>query len=41
MNTADVKGGKPIAVWLQPISGGYAVNSLVAFYDILLISIQF
>jgi hypothetical protein len=30
-NTADVTGGKPIAVWLQSISGGYAVNPLVAF----------
>jgi hypothetical protein len=33
-NTADVTGGKPIAVWLQSISGGDAVNPLVAFYDI-------
>jgi hypothetical protein len=34
MNTADVTGGKTIAVWLQSISGGSAVNPLVAFYDI-------
>jgi hypothetical protein len=27
-------GGKPIALWLQPISGGDAINLLVAFYDI-------
>jgi hypothetical protein len=33
-NTADVTGGKPIAVWLQYISGGDAVNPFVAFYDI-------
>jgi hypothetical protein len=33
-NTADVTGGKPIAVWLQSISGGDAVNPLVAFNDI-------
>jgi hypothetical protein len=33
-NTVDVTGGKPIAVWLQSISGGDAVNPLVAFYDI-------
>jgi hypothetical protein len=32
-NTADVTGGKPIAVLLQPISGVSAINSLVAFYD--------
>jgi hypothetical protein len=31
---ADVKGGKPIAIWLQYISGGDTVNPLVAFYDI-------
>jgi hypothetical protein len=31
-NTADVTGGKPIAVLLQSISG--AINPLVAFYDI-------
>jgi hypothetical protein len=34
MNTADVIGGKPIAVLLQSISGVSAVNPLVAFYDI-------
>jgi hypothetical protein len=33
-NTADVTGGKPIAVLLQFISGVSAVNPLVAFYDI-------
>jgi hypothetical protein len=33
-NTADVTGGKPIAVLLQSISGGSAINPLVAFYDI-------
>jgi hypothetical protein len=33
-NTADVTGGKPIAVWLQSISGGDAVYPLVAFNDI-------
>jgi hypothetical protein len=33
-NTADVTGGKPIAVFLQSISGVSAVNPLVAFYDI-------
>jgi hypothetical protein len=33
-NTADVTGGKPIAVLLQSISGVGAINSLVAFYDI-------
>jgi hypothetical protein len=32
-NTADVTGGKPIAV-LQSISGVIAINSLVAFYNI-------
>jgi hypothetical protein len=26
-------GGKPIAVWLQPISGESAINPLIAFYD--------
>jgi hypothetical protein len=31
-NTADVTGGKPIAVCSHSISG--AVNPLVAFYDI-------
>jgi hypothetical protein len=30
-NTADVTGGKPIAVFLQSISGVIAIN---AFYDI-------
>jgi hypothetical protein len=34
MNTADVIGGKPIAVLLQSISGVNAINPLVAFYDI-------
>jgi hypothetical protein len=34
MNTADVTGGKPIFVLLQPISGVSAINPLVAFYDI-------
>jgi hypothetical protein len=33
-NTADVTGGKPIAVLLQYISGGSAIIPLVAFYDI-------
>jgi hypothetical protein len=33
-NNADVTGGKPIAVVLQPISGVSAINPLVAFYDI-------
>jgi hypothetical protein len=34
-NTADVTGGKPIAVFLQSISGGVSfINPLVAFYDI-------
>jgi hypothetical protein len=33
-NTADVTGGKPIAVVLQSISGVSAINPLVAFYDI-------
>jgi hypothetical protein len=32
-NTADVTGGKPIAVLLQSISGESAINPLVAFYD--------
>jgi hypothetical protein len=31
MNTADVTGGKPIAVLLQSISG---VSAISAFYDI-------
>jgi hypothetical protein len=33
-NTADVTGGKPIAVPLHSISGVSAINPLVAFYDI-------
>jgi hypothetical protein len=33
-NTADVIGGKPIAVFLHSISGVSAINPLVAFYDI-------
>jgi hypothetical protein len=33
-NIADVIGGKPIAVFLQSISGVSAIDSLVAFYDI-------
>jgi hypothetical protein len=33
-NTEDVTCGKPIAVSLQSISGGDAVNPLVAVYDI-------
>jgi hypothetical protein len=33
-NTADVTGGKPIAVFLQSILGVIAINPLVAFYDI-------
>jgi hypothetical protein len=33
-NTADVTGGKPIAVLLQSIAGVSALNPLVAFYDI-------
>jgi hypothetical protein len=33
-NTADVTGGKPIAVLLQAISGVNAINPLVALYDI-------
>jgi hypothetical protein len=32
-NTADVTGGKPIAVFLQSISGVSAINPLVALYD--------
>jgi hypothetical protein len=32
--TADVVGGKPIALLLQSISGVTAINPLVAFYDI-------
>jgi hypothetical protein len=33
-DTADVIGGKPIAVLLQFISGVSAINPLVVFYDI-------
>jgi hypothetical protein len=33
-NTADVTGGKPIAILLQSISGVSAFYPLVAFYDI-------
>jgi hypothetical protein len=33
-NTAEVIGGKPIAVLLPSISGVNAINPLVAFYDI-------
>jgi hypothetical protein len=33
-NTADVTGGKRMAVLLQPISGVSAINPLDAFYDI-------
>jgi hypothetical protein len=33
-NTADVIGGKPIAVLLHSISDVSAINPLVAFYDI-------
>jgi hypothetical protein len=33
-NTADVTGGKPIAVLLQYILGVSAIDPLVAFYDI-------
>jgi hypothetical protein len=31
LNTADVTGGKPIAVWSQSISGVNAINPLVDF----------
>jgi hypothetical protein len=31
-NTADITGGKPIAVLLQSISDVSAINPLVAFY---------
>jgi hypothetical protein len=34
INTADVKGAKPIAVCSQSILGVITVNPLVAFYDI-------
>jgi hypothetical protein len=33
-DTADVTGGKPIAVWSQSILGVSAINPLDAFYDI-------
>jgi hypothetical protein len=33
-NTADVTGGKPIAVFLHSISGVSAINPLAAFNDI-------
>jgi hypothetical protein len=33
-NTADVIGGKPIAILLQSIADVSAINPLVAFYDI-------
>jgi hypothetical protein len=33
MNSADVTGGKLIAVLLQSISGVSAINHLLAFYD--------
>jgi hypothetical protein len=33
INTAEVTGGKPIAVWSQSTSGVSAINTLVAFYD--------
>jgi hypothetical protein len=33
-NTADVTGGKPIAILSQSVSGVSAINPLVAFYDI-------
>jgi hypothetical protein len=32
--TADVTGGKPIAVWSHSISGVNAINSLVTIYEI-------
>jgi hypothetical protein len=31
-NTLNVAGGKPIAVWLQSISGVHAINLLVVVY---------
>jgi hypothetical protein len=34
MRNADVRGGKPIAVWLQSMSG-VSAGTLVAFHDIL------
>jgi hypothetical protein len=33
-NTADVTGGKLIAILVQSISGVSAINPLVTFYDI-------
>jgi hypothetical protein len=33
-NTADVTGGKPIAVFSQSMSGVNAINPIVALYDI-------
>jgi hypothetical protein len=33
-NTADVTGGKPLAVLMQSMSGVSAINPLVTFYDI-------
>jgi hypothetical protein len=33
-NTADVTGGKPIAISLQSISGTNVINPSVAFYHI-------
>jgi hypothetical protein len=33
-NTADVIGGKPIAIWSQSISDVSAINPLVTFDDI-------
>jgi hypothetical protein len=33
-STADVTGGKPIAVWSQSVSDVRAINPLAAFYDI-------
>jgi hypothetical protein len=33
-NTADVTGGKRIAVFLKSISGVIAINLLAVFYDI-------
>jgi hypothetical protein len=33
-NTVNVTGGKPVALWLQSISGARAINPIVAFYDI-------
>jgi hypothetical protein len=35
-NTADVTGGKPIAVLSQSIEDVSAINPLVAFYNIFL-----